>query len=257
MGFGSSLFCAFSSRPLLPVSVLDRVSSVLGYDRINIEGVNGTSVLFGLINLLILSTSLSIIAGLWGSVPLFVCLALPVASFAGLLAIPKVVLKGSGIRRILDSALCFDVFSTVLLGTGDVGLAARRASQGNGRDSERFRKAVMLMRSGTPAEKAVLQVFRGDASSPGWVWSAVQGREGDLTQVISEWHSELHSKILGVDDILSLLVAVSTILPIGVSMVMSVWRLVPTVLSPLMVVTLSLSLEAIFIWFRELEEAFH
>jgi len=243
---------AFCRRSILPSRSLARLSTVLGYDAIEVHGVAGRGLLVAGLNLLALSTVAILIAILFFGLPLHSALAVPVA--AALLAVlPWITDAGSGIRDLFDAAHSFEIFATVLLATGNLALAASKAAEVPGSASGNFSKAVMSMRDGVRPEKAILQSFSGKDICSDWVKSAVNGREGEISPVISNWYNELHGRILKAEDMLSLLIALSTILPIGLSMVMAVWGLASTPLSPLLILAFSAALTAIFCWFKGLE----
>lgn len=248
----SSPLTAFSRRSILPSRSLARLSSALGYDAMEVRGLSGRGILAAGLNLLALSAVTIMIAILLFGLPLHSALAVLIAAVL-LAVLPWVADAGSGIRDLFEAAHSFEIFATVLLATGNLALAASKAAEVPGRASRRFSKAVMSMRDGVRPERAILQSFSGKGICSVWVKSAVNGREGGISPVISNWYNELHGRILKAEDMLSLLIAISTILPIGLSMVMAVWGLASTPLSPLLILALSAALTAIFCWFRGLE----
>lgn len=248
-----ALLAAISRRSLLPSRALGRFSNALGYDAMEVRGAAGRDILAAGLNLLLILVAVIPLSIFFFGLPLHLGLAVPVAVSALLAILPRVIGAGSGIRDLFDAAHSFEIFATVLLATGNLALAASKASEVQGRASERFRKAIMSMRDGVKPEKAILESFSGKGICSEWVKSAVNGREGGISPVVSNWYAELHSRILKAEDMLSLLVALSTILPIGLSMVMAVWGLTSTPLSPILILAFSAAITAIFCWFKGLE----
>ncbi|MBC7126967.1 MAG: hypothetical protein ABC585_04085 [Candidatus Methanosuratincola petrocarbonis] len=244
---------AFSRRSVLPPRAIQRLSSTLGYDAIEVHGAVGRDILAAGLNLLVISTVAMPLTFLFLGLPLHLAVAITVTVSALLAILPRIIDAGSEIRDLFDAAHSFEIFATVLLATGNLALAASKASEVPGKASERFRKAIMSMRDGTPPERAMLRSFSGKGICSEWVKSAVNGREGGISPVVSNWYAELHSRILKSEDMLSLLVALSTILPIGLSMVMAVWGLITTPVSPILILAFSAAITVIFCWFKGLE----
>lgn len=242
-----------SRRSVLPSSALGRLSSALGYDAVVVCGVVGREFLAAGINLLVIFAAAVLPSVLFLGIPFYSALAMPFGVLAILAILPRTIDAGSEIRDLFDAAHSFEIFATILLATGNLTLAAGKTSEVPGRASGLFRKALMSMRDGEPAEKAIIRSFSGKGICSEWVRSAVNGREGGISPVVSNWYAELHSRILKAEDMLSLLVAISTILPIGLSMVMAVWGLMSTPLSPLLILAFSAGITVIFCWFKGLE----
>lgn len=256
----SVLLAALSRRSILPSCVSVRLSSVLGYNALDAdmdkeEGVErrGSGILITGINLLTVSIVAAPLATLFGAIPPHLAAAAPVAVLVFLILLPKIIGKGSEIRDLLDAAHSFEVFATVLFATGNLGLATKRASQTPGKASHRFRSALISMRNGEAPDRAVLRSFSGEGICLEWVKSAVNGRSGGISPVITNWYAEVHTRILKAEDMLSLLVALSTILPIGLSMAMAVWGLLSTPLSALLILAFSVVIGIVFCWFKGLE----
>ncbi|MEJ5293502.1 MAG: hypothetical protein WHS82_07910 [Candidatus Methanosuratincola sp.] len=248
-----ALLAALSRRPLLPYSMLERLSRALGYDALEFSGAAGIELLAAGLNLTIISTAAILFSCLFLGTPLYSALAVPVAAGAMLVILPRTIEAGSGVRDLFEAAHSFEIFATILFATGNLALAASKASEVQGNASGSFRKAVILMRDGESPEKAILRSFSGKGICSEWIKSAVNGREGGVSIVITNWYAELHSRILRAEDMLSLLVAISTIFPIGLSMVMAVWGLASTPFSPLLILIFSAALTGIFCWFKGLE----
>ncbi len=218
-----------------------------------VRDLAGRGILTAGLNLLVVSTLAALLVTVSSRILSLLAFAIPVAVLAFLVILPRVVSAGSEARDLFDAMHSFEIFATVLLATGNFALAASRASEVPGRTSGRFGKAIMSMRDGTLPEKALLRSFSDRGICSEWVKSAVNGREGDLSHVVSNWYSELQSRILKAEDMLSLLVAISTILPVGLSMIMSVWGLVSTPLSTFLILAFSFAITLIFCWFKGLE----
>lgn len=244
---------ALSSRSIFPEAVVDSIYEKLNYAALRGGGFSRRLLVMGL-NLLPFLAALPLVALLAGQVMAAALALVPLLALVAALSSPPLLTAGSGLKELFNSVYSFDIFASVLLATGDLCLAARKASEAKGKAPEMFRESLLLMRNGLDPERALLRAFKGDELCLEWISAAIRGRDGSLTIVLAEWYSNIRSKISKAEDLLSLVIALSAILPVLLSIMMASWGLTATLFSPAIVIALSLCLEAILMWFRGLEE---
>jgi hypothetical protein len=162
-------------------------------------------------------------------------------------------LKRLAVSELKTSLFVLDLFSSVYLLTGSIETSASYLAEDcNLVTARRFREVLLRIRNGTEPRKALIKTFSRNRALLEWIKSLTFGSYAGTSSLMESWKAEAMKNLSRSEDLMALIILVSTLLPIVMTIVFLVCGVGSSPLIFTLVVIVGVEFLCLHIWMKEL-----
>lgn len=159
--------------------------------------------------------------------------------------------RRSKVSDLIHVAYSLELFASVYTLTGSIKQALSYMGQKEYVLSGPFRTALLMIRDGSDPFESLSRIFKGSPIYRGWLISLINGSITDAQDVFSIWRNKAEEAVSKVDDVLSLVIVLATLVPVLFAIMLMVFGVRPPWLFVLVILQLVL-FQGVYRWLGDL-----
>jgi len=248
-------FSRLSRIHLIPEPIIIYLSRSSSFGKLVCNGQSGIDVVRGILNLSALLSAVIFFSSISMSLGDSILTFLSPVLFALILIFmyPMLHLKRLAVSELKTSLFVLDLFSSVYLLTGSIETSASYLAEDcNLVTARRFREVLLRIRNGTEPRKALIKTFSRNRALLEWIKSLTFGSYAGTSSLMESWKAEAMKNLSRSEDLMALIILVSTLLPIVMTIVFLVCGVGSSPLIFTLVVIVGVEFLCLHIWMKEL-----
>ncbi|MGQ9759842.1 MAG: hypothetical protein ACUVQ5_04665 [Candidatus Methanomethylicaceae archaeon] len=158
--------------------------------------------------------------------------------------------KRPSVVALIHAVYSLELFASIYALTGSIRQAISCLCRERNPLSKLFRASLLMIRDGSDPLESLARIFRGYPLYRDWFASLINGSITDAQDIFSIWRNGAEEVLYKVDDLLSLVMILSTLIPIILTIMLMVFGVRPPWLFILVVFQLIL-FQGVYRWLGE------